>query len=92
MAIEDVKIFPPIGIALGNSPDEFFVGPEIPGDHTPPVGGYKDSSFRIKRQAARFRLFGYEGGVLQKELTLDDVDINWTVELANTAWKELHVT
>jgi hypothetical protein len=93
LAIDEVKIFPPIGIArLGNSTDEFFIGPEIPGDHTPPIGGYKDSSFRIKRQAARFHLFGYKGGVLQQELTLADVDINWTVELANTKaeWKRFY--
>ena len=95
MTIENIKIFPSIGIArLGNSPPdwpvsredkgEWFVGPEIPGDHTPPSGGYKDSKFRIKRQAARFRLFGYEGEVLKQEITLADADIKWTVELANT--------
>jgi hypothetical protein len=90
MAISTIKIFPPIGIArLGNSPDEYFIGPEIPGDHTIPPGGYKDSSCRVKRQAARFRLFGYEAGVLKQEITLADADINWTVELANTKadWK-----
>jgi hypothetical protein len=44
MTIDTVKIFPPIGIArLGNSPNEFFIGPEIPGDHTPPAW-YKDSA------------------------------------------------
>ena len=59
MAIDTVKIFPSIGIArLGNSPAEFFVGPEIPGDRTPPPGGsYKDSQCRIKRQAARYPAF-----------------------------------
>lgn len=85
MTIDTIKIFPSIGIArLGNSPDEFFIGPEIPGDHTPPSGGYKDSSCRIKRQAARFRVFGYEAGVLKKEITTDNAEIKWTVELANT--------
>jgi hypothetical protein len=91
MAISTIKIFPPIGIArLGNSPDEYFIGPEIPGNHTIPPGGYKDSSCRVKRQAARFRLFGYEAGVLKQEITLADADINWTVELANTKadWKQ----
>jgi hypothetical protein len=85
MAIDTIKVFPPIGIArLGNSPDEFFIGPELPGDRTPPANGYKDSRCRVKRQAARFRLFGYENGVLQQEITLADADIKWTVELANT--------
>ena len=95
MTIDNIKIFPSIGIArLGNSPPdwpinredkgEWSVGAEIPGDHTPPSGGYKDSKFRVKRQAARFRLFGYEGEVLKQEITLADADIKWTVELANT--------
>src|SRR5262249_39329081 len=44
----------------------------------------------IKRQAARFRLYGYENGVLKQEITLADADIKWTVELANTkgSWHE----
>jgi len=90
MTIDTIKIFPPIGIArLGNSPNEFFIGPEIPGVHTPPSGGYKDSSCRIKRQAARFRVFGYEGGVPKQEITTANAEIKWTVELANTKadWK-----
>ena len=84
-AISLVKIHPAIGIArLGNSPTDFFIGPEIPLDHTPPVGGYKDSSCRVKRQAARFRLYGYDssGNVVQ-ELTSADADITWTVQLCN---------
>lgn len=85
MGVDIVKIFPPIGIArLGNSP-EFFVGPEFPGT-PPPSGGHKDSQFRVKRQGARFRLFGYQAGSSQaKEITLDDADeITWSVELANS--------
>src|SRR5207237_3248636 len=82
--IKTIKIHPGIGVArVGNSPDEFFVGPEIPGDRTPPEGGYKDAQGRIKRQAARFRLFGYDGrGQLVKEITDDDATIGWTVHLA----------
>src|SRR5262249_44361635 len=90
MAIDTIKIFPCIGIArLGNSPD-YFVGPELPGDRSPPPGGYKDARCGIKRQAARFRLYGYENGVLKQEITLADADIKWTVELANTkgSWHE----
>ncbi|WP_372524306.1 LodA/GoxA family CTQ-dependent oxidase [Piscinibacter sp.] len=83
--IRTVKIHPAIGIArVGNSPNEFFVGPEIPGDSTPPAGGYKDKSHRVKRQAARFRLFGYdEHGNLVQELDAKDANIRWTVHLAN---------
>nr|AHZ89324.1 hypothetical protein [uncultured bacterium 'pool 3 contig00022'] len=83
MPIDRVKIFPSIGIArLGNS-SAFFVGPEIPGDQRPPSGRYKDSHCRIKRQAARFRLFGYDGPNLVQEITAADATITWRAQLAN---------
>ncbi len=90
MPITKIKIYPAIGIArLGNSP-EFFIGPEIPGEYTAPPGGYKDARCRIKRQAARFRLYGYDGNTLVQEITKDDATIEWTVELANTkgSWRQ----
>jgi hypothetical protein len=85
VAIQTIKIHPAIGIArLGNS-GEFFIGPELVGDRTPPAGGYKDAQCRLKRQAARFRLFGYDqNGVLVQEITAADAAIVWTVHLANT--------
>ena len=85
MAIKTVKVHPAVGFArLGNSPTDFFIGPEIPLDHKPPAGGYKDASCRVKRQAARFRLFGYDqNGNLVQELTAADADITWTVQLRN---------
>lgn len=85
MPIKTVKIHPAIGIArIGNSPTDFFIGPEIPGDHTLPPGGYKDASCRVKRQAAQFRLYAYDqNGALVKELTSADADITWTVHLIN---------
>ncbi|PYS63341.1 MAG: 3-isopropylmalate dehydrogenase [Acidobacteria bacterium] len=83
--IATIKIHPAIGIArVGNSPTEYFVGPEKPGVHTPPPGGYRDAQGRIKRQAARFRLFGYDTkGKLIGEVTAKDADITWKVSLAN---------
>lgn len=80
------KIHPGLGIArLGNSPDEFFVGPESPGAVPAPHGGFKDREGRIKRQAARFRVYAYDaGGRVLGELTADDADIKWTVRLANS--------
>jgi len=90
--ITSFKIHPAIGIArLGNSPDKFFIGPEIPGVNNPPTGGYKDPKMRVKRQAARFRIFGYdEDGNVVKEITTADADIKWSLHLANkkAAWKE----
>jgi len=91
MPITNVKIFPSIGIArLGNSSTDFFIGPELPGVRTPPPGGYKDASCHIKRQAARFRIFGFDGPTLVQEITNNDATIEWTVELANTkaSWRK----
>src|SRR5215470_538526 len=94
MALKDVvkcAIHPGIGVArLGNSPNGFFIGPEIPGQPAIPDDGlFKDSSGRIKRQVARFRIYGFDGnGRVVQELTADDAEINWTVHLANrkAAW------
>lgn len=86
------KIHPAIGIArVGNSPDQFFVGPEMPGVCDVPAGGYKDAGEpgkgvppRIKRQAARFRIYGYDrDGNPVRELTASEATIAWTVHLAN---------
>lgn len=80
------RIHPGVGIArIGNSPDEFFIGPENPGQAASPVGGFKDKAGRIKRQAARFRLYAFDkDNVCIGEVTAgDDVDITWTVHLAN---------
>ena len=60
--LTQVKIFPSVGIArIGNSP-EWYAGPELPFPAPPRVpadGDYKDPSCRIRRQAQRFRLFGF---------------------------------
>ncbi len=84
MAITSVKIHPAIGVArLGNSPDEFFIGPERPGQFLDPAGGFKDAQCRVKRQAARFRIFAYHDDGTIQELTAADAQITWTVHLAN---------
>ena len=89
--IEVMEEHPAIGIArLGNSPNGFFIGPEKPGVYSKPRGGYRDAQHRIKRQAARFRLFGYDkNGKLVKEITSAEAKIEWTVHLANkkAEWK-----
>ena len=82
------RIHPSIGVArLGDSPDDFFVGPEVPGQVSAEP---RKKNGRIVRQAARFRLFAYrrEGGtlVLDREVlpgTAGVVSIRWTVHLAN---------
>ncbi len=94
-SIDRIVIHPAIGIArVGNSPDEWFLGPEVPGPHPIPEGGFKDSAGRIKRQAARFRLYGLDGdGQVVAEVTSVDADIQWRVHLANTkaAWYNFDV-
>jgi len=78
-------IHPGIGIArVGNSPDAWFVGPEVPGQTSDPPGGFKDGQGRVKRQAARFRVFGYDShDHVVAELTSTEAEITWTVHLAN---------
>ncbi len=52
--IKTIKIHPAIGIArLGNSPTTFFIGPEKPGVHRRPNGGYKDKQGRIQTVATK---------------------------------------
>src|ERR1700681_1694028 len=83
--ITSYKIHPGLGIArIGNRPSEFYVGPLSPGEVPSPEGGFKDKLGRIKRQAAEFRVFGYnKDGVAVKEITADDADIIWNVHLVN---------
>lgn len=84
-------IFPSIGVArLGNS-DEFFVGPETYPIPPRPEGFYRDGQGALKRQAARFRIYGYNAaGEVVRELTSSDADITWSVHVANhkAAWYE----
>src|ERR1700744_6350617 len=78
------KIHPAIGIArLGNSPD-FFIGPELLNAELDPPGGFKDNQCRVKRQAARFRIFAHHDDNTVTEITGADADITWTVHLVNS--------
>jgi hypothetical protein len=84
-AIAYCRIHPGLGIArIGNSPDGYYCGPESPGEVVDPPGGYKDADGRIKRQAARFRIYAYDCNDQPiRELTASDASITWTVHLAN---------
>ena len=89
-----VAVHPAVGIArVGNSVDSFFFGPELPGSLPVAPDGFKDASGAIARQAARFRVFGYDaaGAVLQ-EITVAVADITWTVSVANkkAAWYDFN--
>lgn len=90
--ISRVAIHPAIGIArVGNSRDSFFFGPEVPGILPRARGGFKDGNGAVARQAARFRMFGFDrNGRVIRELTARDGEITWRVEVANSkaAWYE----
>ncbi len=78
-------VSPCVGIArVGNSPDEYFIGPEAPGEAPQPEGGFKDEAGRFKRQAARFRVYGLnKAGEAVREITADNAEITWRVHVAN---------
>lgn len=89
-------IYPPIGVArIGNSREPgdagCFIGPEVPDQPALKQGDYKDAHGALRRQAARFRLYGYNAaGQIVREITAADAGtkIEWTVHLANkkAAW------
>ncbi|MCK9796572.1 LodA/GoxA family CTQ-dependent oxidase [Pseudomonas sp. MAFF 302030] len=83
-------IYPAIGVArVGNSQTEWFVGPEVPNPAPEKPGFYRDAKKALKRQAARFRVYGVNAkGEIVRELTPDNAKIQWQVQLANTkaAW------
>lgn len=92
------KIHPGIGVArVGPSQDGYFLGAETKGGRPfelSPDGeiefrGYKDASFLMRREGARFRVFEYERddatGALTfvGEVTPDKATVRWSVELGN---------
>ncbi|NVD97990.1 LodA/GoxA family CTQ-dependent oxidase [Massilia sp. BJB1822] len=89
-AIVKAAIYPSIGVArVGSSPDAWFVGPEVPEPPAEAEGFYRDAQKRLKRQAARFRVYGLNAkGEIVHELTPANAQIEWKVQLANTkaAW------
>src|SRR6185436_2299665 len=88
--IASCVIHPALGVArVGNSPDEFFYGPEAPGCRVNPGARFKDAEGRVKRQAARFRVYALDAaGAVLGELTAKDAGITWRVHVANrkAAW------
>lgn len=93
--IVKAAIYPGIGVArLGNSDNEFFIGPEVPDPAPEEPGFYRDPTGALKRQAARFRIYGLNAeGKAVRELTAADAKIEWTVHLANkkSAWYQFQL-
>lgn len=92
--ITSAAIHPAIGIArIGNSTSGYYLGPELPGTVPIAPGGFKDASGAIKRQAARFRVYGLDrNGRVVRELTADEAEITWRVHLTNAkaAWYDFN--
>jgi L-Lysine epsilon oxidase N-terminal/L-lysine epsilon oxidase C-terminal domain len=87
-------IHPGIGVArVGNSiaEDGYYIGPEV----TCPIQeNTRDAAGAIKRQAARFRIYGYNAaGEVVGELHSNNADVEWTVHLANrkAQWYQFQV-
>jgi hypothetical protein len=80
-------IHPAVGVArIGNAPaDQYYVGPEVPGRAADPgPEGFKNRRGQVRKEAARFRVYGYdEAGNVVQEVTADDAEIAWQVHLAN---------
>jgi len=88
-------IHPAIGVArVGNSQEEYFIGPEVIEPTPAEPGFYKDSQGALKRQAALFHIYGYNAaGEVVAELTADTADIRWQVHVANkkAAWYQFQL-
>jgi len=94
--IVKAAIYPPIGVCrVGNSPDEFYIGPEVDYPEPLPPGSYRDKEGRLKREAARFRIYGLNAlGQAVRELTPDrETKIEWAVTLENqkSSWYEFQL-
>ena len=78
-------IHPAIGIArVGDSVDGYYIGPEVTNPTSLPPGSYRDATGALKRQAARFRIYGYNAaGEVVAALNSNSAHIQWTVHLAN---------
>ncbi len=80
---------------VGNSPEEFYIGPEVDYPEPLPPGSYRDKQGRLKREAARFRVYGLNAlGKAVRELTPDrETEIEWAVTLENqkSSWYEFQL-
>lgn len=89
-------IYPPIGVMrVGNSENEYFIGPLV-SDPEPQsdVYAYRDKTGALKRQAAQFRIYGFNAaGKAIKELTVENAKITWHSHLANqkSSWYQFQM-
>ena len=75
-------IHPGLGICRMGNAETYFVGPQVLQPAPKPKGFYHQDGL-LKREAAEFRIFGYDiDGNVIAELTSDNADIRWDVHLA----------
>lgn len=93
--IVKAAIHPSIGVArVGNSAEAFFIGPEVAEPAPEPPGFYRDAAGALKRQAARFRVYGLNAeGQVVAELNAQNARVEWTVHLANkkSSWYQFQL-
>ncbi len=93
--ITHVRIHPGIGIArIGDSASEYLIAPEVTDPEPTPFGSTRDASGAIKRQAARFRVYGYDkhGNVVAEVQQSENTSVEWRVHVANrkAQWYEFN--
>ncbi|WP_299041011.1 LodA/GoxA family CTQ-dependent oxidase [uncultured Tateyamaria sp.] len=82
--IKSVSIHPAIGVArVGNAESGYFLAPEVIGATPEDADGFRDEHGHMKRQVARFRVYATLTSGEVRELTAEDADIEWRVEIAN---------
>lgn len=84
--ITEVRIHPGIGIArVGNSISDYYIGPEVTNPILTKFGATRDDGGAIKRQAARFRIYGYDaqGNVVAEIQQSSNSSVEWSVHVAN---------
>ena len=93
--IVSAKVHPGIGVArVGNAETAYFIGPELSSPPPAVPGERRDATGALKRQAARFRIYGYnKAGEVVAELTPDSAKIEWQVQLANlkASWYQFQI-
>jgi hypothetical protein len=99
-----LRVYPPLGIArVGNAPgpEDYVIGPEVIGE-TPTlpdgaparyVDDFRTEDGRIKRQAARFRVYAHmKDGTVAEVTAASHARIEWQVAVANlkAGWYEFN--
>ncbi|MEY4902324.1 MAG: hypothetical protein RLZZ292_139 [Bacteroidota bacterium] len=93
-SISSVRIHPGIGVARVGNSASYYIGPEVIEPTRTQFGETRDASGAIKRQAARFRVYGYDvaGNVVAEIQQSTNTSVKWSVHLANkkAAWYQFH--